>query len=85
MWQPNTAQWRVIWIVAVLLILSWPPEKGRSLAIKEAKLFGTVNVAVLLPALAASAGFSAIINRVASMPFRFGMATSTTATSTARP
>ena len=34
MWQPNTAQWRIIWIVAVLLILSWPPDKGRSLAIK---------------------------------------------------
>src|SRR2546425_512676 len=34
MWQPNTAQWRIIWIVAVLLILSWPPDQGRSLAIK---------------------------------------------------
>lgn len=34
MWQPNTAQWRVIWIVAVLLILGWPPREGRSLAVK---------------------------------------------------
>ena len=33
-WQPNKAQWRVIWIVAVVLILGWPPEKSRSLAIK---------------------------------------------------
>jgi hypothetical protein len=28
MWQPNTAQWRLIWIVAVLLILAWPVENG---------------------------------------------------------
>ena len=34
MWQPGTAQWRIIWIVAVLLIVSWPPEQGRSLAMK---------------------------------------------------
>jgi hypothetical protein len=33
-WQPNTAQWRIIWIVAVLLILCWPPGQGRSLAMK---------------------------------------------------
>ena len=33
MWQPNTAQWRLIWIVAVLLILAWPGENG-SLAVK---------------------------------------------------
>jgi hypothetical protein len=33
-WQPNSAQWWVIWIVAVLLILSWPPEQGRSLGVK---------------------------------------------------
>src|SRR5215470_6613026 len=35
-WQPNTAQWRVIWIVAVLLILGWPPDQGRSLGMKAA-------------------------------------------------
>ena len=35
-WQPNTAQWRVIWIVAVLLILCWPADSGRSLAVKAA-------------------------------------------------
>jgi hypothetical protein len=34
MWQPNKAQWRIIWIVAILLILSWPPEAGRSLGMK---------------------------------------------------
>lgn len=33
MWQPNTAQWRLIWTVAVLLILAWPAENG-SLAMK---------------------------------------------------
>jgi hypothetical protein len=33
MWQPNTAQWRLIWTVAVLLILAWP-EENQSLAIK---------------------------------------------------
>jgi hypothetical protein len=33
-WQPNPAQWRVIWIVALLLILSWPPSDGRSLGMK---------------------------------------------------
>jgi len=34
MWQPNTSQWRIIWVVSVLLILFWPPEHGRSLVIK---------------------------------------------------
>jgi hypothetical protein len=33
-WQPNAAQWRIIWIVSVLLILCWPPDKGRSLGVK---------------------------------------------------
>jgi hypothetical protein len=33
MWQPNTAQWRLIWTVALLLILAWPAE-NQSLAIK---------------------------------------------------
>ncbi|HEV3215417.1 MAG TPA: hypothetical protein VGZ27_06820 [Vicinamibacterales bacterium] len=28
MWQPNAAQWRLIWIAAVLLILAWPAENG---------------------------------------------------------
>ena len=34
MWQPNSAQWRIIWIVAALLILGWPPDNGRSLGVK---------------------------------------------------
>jgi hypothetical protein len=34
MWQPNRAQWSIIWTVAVLLILVWPPETGTSLAVK---------------------------------------------------
>jgi len=33
-WQPNKAQWRIIWIVAVLMIVSWPPARGRSLGAK---------------------------------------------------
>jgi hypothetical protein len=35
-WQPNSAQWRIIWIVSGLLILCWPPEQGRSLGVKIA-------------------------------------------------
>jgi hypothetical protein len=35
-WQPNSTQWRIIWIVSVLLILCWPPDKGRSLGLKIA-------------------------------------------------
>jgi hypothetical protein len=33
-WQPNKTQWRIIWIVAILLILWWPPDRGRSLGMK---------------------------------------------------
>jgi hypothetical protein len=33
MWQPNMIQWRLIWIVAVCLILAWPEQNG-SLAVK---------------------------------------------------
>lgn len=34
MWQPNRAQWSIIWTVAVLVILVWPPDTGKSLAAK---------------------------------------------------
>ncbi|HLH30669.1 MAG TPA: hypothetical protein VKY31_05665 [Terriglobia bacterium] len=34
MFVPNKAQWRVIWIVAVVVVLGWPADNGRSLAIK---------------------------------------------------
>jgi hypothetical protein len=33
MWQPTAAQWRLIWIAAICLILAWPADNG-SLAIK---------------------------------------------------
>jgi len=36
MWQPTRAQWSIIWTAAVLLILAWPPDKGRSLLVKSA-------------------------------------------------
>jgi hypothetical protein len=34
MWQPNRAQWPIIWLVAVLLAVAWPPDRGRSLLVK---------------------------------------------------
>ena len=33
MWQPSTAQWRLIWSMALLAILAWPVQNG-SLAVK---------------------------------------------------
>jgi hypothetical protein len=33
-WQPNRGQWWIIWSAAVLLILAWPPDEGRSLGVK---------------------------------------------------
>ena len=34
MWQPNRAQWSIIWTVTVLVVLAWPPDAGRSLIVK---------------------------------------------------
>ena len=34
MWQPNRAQWRIIWTAAALVVLAWPPDEGRSLLVK---------------------------------------------------
>src|SRR3954465_15804623 len=34
MWQPRRAQWTIIWTVAVLAVLAWPPDSGRSLLLK---------------------------------------------------
>ena len=34
MWQPNRAQWSMIWAVTVLVLVAWPPEQGRSLLVK---------------------------------------------------
>lgn len=37
MWQPNRAQRRIIWTVALLLALTWPPREGGSLAVKAVR------------------------------------------------
>ena len=34
MWRPNRAQGSIIWTVTVLVVLGWPPDKGRSLFVK---------------------------------------------------
>ena len=34
MWQPNRAQWIVICVATVVLVAGWPPDTGRSLAVK---------------------------------------------------
>jgi hypothetical protein len=33
-WQPSAPQWRLIWILTVVIVLFWPGEQDRSLAIK---------------------------------------------------
>jgi len=33
-WQPNSSQWRLIWILAIGIVLFWPGQQNRSLAIK---------------------------------------------------
>jgi hypothetical protein len=52
MWQPNRAQWWIIWTVAVILILAWPPDRGRSLGVKAVNI--AVDPADSLPALPAT-------------------------------
>jgi hypothetical protein len=49
MWQPHRAQWSIIWIVAALAILAWPPDAGRSLGAKA--LNRMVDPSDALPAL----------------------------------
>ena len=34
MWQPSRSQWTIICLVAVAVVLGWPPETGRSLGTK---------------------------------------------------
>jgi hypothetical protein len=51
MWQPKRAQWSIIWTVAVLVVLCWPPDKGRSLALKAVNW--AVDPSGSLPALPA--------------------------------
>jgi hypothetical protein len=36
MWQPSPRQWAIIWPVALLVVLAWPPDAGRSLGMKIA-------------------------------------------------
>jgi hypothetical protein len=36
MWQPSRAQWAMICPVAILVVLAWPPDRGRSLGMKAA-------------------------------------------------
>ena len=33
MWQPNRVQWSILWTAAVLIVLAWPPDNGKSLAV----------------------------------------------------
>jgi hypothetical protein len=33
LWQPNNRQWWLLVIVAVLIVLAWPPRDGKSLAV----------------------------------------------------
>jgi hypothetical protein len=51
MWQPNRAQWWIIWTTAVVLVLAWPPSDGSSLAAKAARW--AVDPAGALPSLPA--------------------------------
>jgi hypothetical protein len=34
MWQPNRAQWAIICVLALIVVLAWPPDRGRSLGVK---------------------------------------------------
>jgi hypothetical protein len=33
-WQPTSVQWRLIWVLALVIVLFWPGQQNRSLAIK---------------------------------------------------
>jgi hypothetical protein len=51
MWQPNRAQWTIIWTAAVVIVLAWPPENGHSLLVKSVNY--AVDPAGSLPTLPA--------------------------------
>ena len=34
MWNSGRAQWSIVWTVALLVVLGWPPDRGRSLIVK---------------------------------------------------
>ena len=36
MWQPTRPQWFVVYLVALVVVLAWPPDTGRSLGAKLA-------------------------------------------------
>jgi len=58
MWQPTNRQWWCLTVVALLIVLAWPPDTGRSLAAKfvnwAADPFG--ELPVLPPQLGLGAG-----------------------------
>src|SRR5579864_8292391 len=33
-WQPNSSQWRMIWVLVTVVVLFWPGQQTHSLAIK---------------------------------------------------
>ena len=37
MWQPKRSQWAIIWSLAAVLILAWPPDRGLSLGVKAVR------------------------------------------------
>lgn len=41
-WQPSKKQWRVIWPLAIFVLLSWPAANG-SLAVKSIRWLGDPN------------------------------------------
>ncbi|MGD8871447.1 MAG: hypothetical protein PVJ80_07670 [Gemmatimonadota bacterium] len=59
--QPNKRQWRVIWTVAVVLLLFWPLEGARSLAVKAVNFAADPlsNLPVLPPPLPLGLGDNA--------------------------
>lgn len=59
--QPNKRQWRVIWVVAALLLLFWPLEGARSLAVKAVNFVADPlsNLPVLPPPLPMGLGDNA--------------------------
>jgi hypothetical protein len=52
MWQPNRLQWSIIWSIAILVVLAWPPAEGRSLLVKAVNW--AVDPAGTLPTLPAA-------------------------------
>ena len=36
MWQPTRPQWTIVYLIALVVVLAWPPDTGRSLGAKLA-------------------------------------------------